>query len=129
MQKYDIQQIFEQLTDLTNPFEMQDIQEGKMTEEGFLMDKLTVMKIPEEILRTINEKRNKEYITRIDKNDIFNEKNVSKSVLDLICYFEYNYWMDDIKKHEIDEIHKRKFEKNEAEKRKKYNYNNLFSKK
>lgn len=94
-----------------------------------LMDKLTVMKIPEEILRTINEKRNKEYITRIDKNDIFNEKNVSKSALDLICYFEYNYWMDDIKKHEIYEIHKRKFEKNEAEKRKKYNYNNLFSKK
>ena len=34
----DIQQISEQLTDLTKPFEMQDIQEGKMTEEGFLMD-------------------------------------------------------------------------------------------
>lgn len=34
----DIQQISKQLTDLTKPFEMQDIQEGKMTEEGFLMD-------------------------------------------------------------------------------------------
>lgn len=94
-----------------------------------LMDKITVMKIPEEILRNINENRNKEYSTRIDKNDIFNEKNVSKSALDMICYFEYNYWMNDDQKYEINEIHKRKFEESEAEKKKKYNYNDLFSRK
>ncbi len=94
-----------------------------------LMDKLTVMKIPEEILKNINKKRNKEYVTRIDKNDIFNEQNVSKTAMDLICYFEYNYWMDDKKKSEIERLHKKRIQEMEVEKRKRYNYNNLFSKK
>ena len=92
------------------------------------MDKLTVMKIPEEILKNINKKRNKEYVTRIDKNDIFNEQNVSKTAMDLICYFEYNYWMDDNKKREIERLHKKRIQEMEVEKSKKYNYNNLFSK-
>ena len=34
----DAQKVSQQLNDLTKPFEMQDIYEGKMSEENFLMD-------------------------------------------------------------------------------------------
>lgn len=56
------------------------------------MDKVTVMKIPIEILQTIKKKKDNKYITKIDKKDIFNEKNVSKETIDLLCYFYKHYW-------------------------------------
>lgn len=56
------------------------------------MDKVTVMKIPIEILQTIKKKKDNKYITKIDKKDIFNEKNVSKETIDLLCCFYKHYW-------------------------------------
>ena len=56
------------------------------------MDKATVMKIPTEILQTIKNNKDDIYITQIDKNDIFNEKNVNKETIDLLCYFYKHYW-------------------------------------
>lgn len=56
------------------------------------MDKVTVMKIPIEILQTIKKKKDNRYITKIDKNDIFNEKNVNRETIDLLCYFYKHYW-------------------------------------
>ena len=41
-----------------------------------LMDKVTVMKVPIDILNTIKEQRNPEYQTNIDKTDIFNENKI-----------------------------------------------------
>lgn len=91
-----------------------------------LMDKLAVMKIPEETLKIINKKRNKTFKTKIDKNDIFNEQNVSKETIDVLCYFDYYYWIDENKKNEVDKIHKLKLKKAEEEKKLKYNPNNVF---
>ena len=56
------------------------------------MDKLTVMKVPIEILQNIKKKKDNKYITQIDKKDIFNEKNVSRETIDLLCYFYKHYW-------------------------------------
>lgn len=56
------------------------------------MDKVTVMKIPIEILQTIKKKKDNRYITKIDKNDIFNEKNVNRETIDLLCHFYKHYW-------------------------------------
>ena len=56
------------------------------------MDKITVMKIPLEILQNIKKYKNNYYKTKIDKKDIFNEKNVNKETIDLLCYFYKNYW-------------------------------------
>ena len=88
------------------------------------MDKLTVMKIPEELLNVISQRRNIKYQTKIDKNDIFNKQNVSDETLDLLCYIDYNYWMDEDKKNEINKILKEKVE----EKKERYNPDNLFKK-
>lgn len=88
------------------------------------MDKLTVMKIPEELLCIISQRRNIKYKTKIDRNDIFNKKNISDETLDLLCYIDYNYWMDEDKKNEINMILKEK----EEEKRERYNPDSLFKK-
>lgn len=56
------------------------------------MDKATVMKIPIEILQNIKKKKDNNYITKIDKKDIFNEENVNRETIDLLCYFYKHYW-------------------------------------
>jgi hypothetical protein len=93
-----------------------------------LMDKTTVMKVPIDILNTIKEQRNPEYQTRIDRNDIFNENNVKKETVDLLCYLDYHYWMDESKKAEVDRIRKEMLQEEENKKREQYNPNNLFKK-
>ena len=90
------------------------------------MDKITVMRIPEEILNTIKKKRNVNYKTKIDKNDIFNEENISKEALDFLCWIDYKYWMDESRKMKIDQINFDKIKKYEEEKREKYNPDKLF---
>lgn len=92
------------------------------------MDKLTVMKIPDNILQKIKLERNNNFNTRIDKDDIFNEKNISKEAMDLLCWLDYNYWMSDNKKNKIDKINFEKMQKDNNEKRKLYNPNYIFKK-
>ena len=91
-----------------------------------LMDKQTVMKVPIDILNTIKEQRNPKYETRIDKNDIFNENNVNKETIDLLCYLDYHYWMDESKKAEVDKIRLQRFKEDDDKKREEYNPNDLF---
>lgn len=93
------------------------------------MDKVTVMKIPQDILNNIITKRNVNFETKIDKNDIFNEENVSKDAIDILCWIDYNYWMNETKKREVDKICKEKILKNEIEKMEKYNTNDIFKNK
>ena len=88
------------------------------------MDKMSVMKIPEEILKNITKNRNQNFKSRIDKNDIFNEKNISKEAMDVLCCISYNFWMNDLEKEKIDKIKSDL----EQEKKIKYNIENIFKK-
>lgn len=92
------------------------------------MDKITVMRVPEEILNTIKNKRNVNFKTRIDKNDIFKEENISKEAIDFLCWIDYKYWMDENRKTKIDQIKFDKIRRYEEEKRDKYATDNLFKK-
>ena len=56
------------------------------------MDKMTVMKIPMDVLQTIKNNKDSNYKTRIDRKDLFNEQNVSSETIDMLCYFYKNYW-------------------------------------
>lgn len=91
-----------------------------------LMDKATVMKVPIDILNTIKEQRNTKYQTRINKKDIFNENNVNKETIDLLCYLDYHYWMSEDKKAEVDRIKQQMIQDEEQEKRKKYSPDDIF---
>lgn len=93
------------------------------------MNKAKVMKIPEEILKTINNNRNPSFKTKINKNDIFNESNVSKEAIDILCYLEYHYWMDSNRKKQIDFLHRKKIQELEEDKKRKFNSNDIFEKK
>jgi hypothetical protein len=90
------------------------------------MDKMTVMKIPSSILNKIKDNRNINYETKINKNDIFNEQNLSKEAVDLLCWLNYTYLIDNEKKYSINKkIAKINIEQ-EKQKRKQYDPNNLF---
>lgn len=84
------------------------------------MDKSTVMKIPVEILNMIKENRDKHYKSRIDKNDIFNNKNVEKLTLSIIAWLDLNYWATEEEKRELTKIYVDNERKTELEKQEKY---------
>lgn len=72
------------------------------------MDKSVVMKIPIDILKNIKDKRNKNYISRINPNDIFNLQNIKKETIDVLACLDVNFWMNDEKKREIKEKYNKK---------------------
>ena len=65
------------------------------------MDKSTVMKIPLGILEEINEKRDINYISRINPEDLFNELNVERETIVFIAWLDYNYWANEQEKEEL----------------------------
>ena len=91
------------------------------------MDKLTVMKIPETILNNINSKRNKDFKTKIDKYDLFNEENIRKETVDLLCWLDYNYWMSNARKEKVKKIINKNWEEENDYKREKYNPEKIFA--
>ena len=92
------------------------------------MNKATVMRVPNNVLNNIINNRNSNFKTRIDKKDLFNQENISKEAMDLICYIAYNYWLDSDEKRKIDIINQDFYRESEKEKSKKYNPDNLFNK-
>ena len=65
------------------------------------MNKSVVMKIPMEILENINKKRDRNYISRIDKNDIFNTNNIKYDTVKVLAWLDVNYWMNNDKKEKL----------------------------
>ena len=53
------------------------------------------MKIPEEILNYLNAHRNREFETKIDRNDLFNFNNLSNNALDFLIYIDMTYWKNE----------------------------------
>lgn len=92
------------------------------------MDKIVVMKIPIEILSIINKKRNKEYVTKIDKNDLFNLNNMSENTQSVLAWLDVNYWINPDKKRKL--IQKMNLEKQKQELLKQQQYSsNVFENK
>lgn len=76
------------------------------------MDKQQVMKIPVSLLENFKNNRQKDYISRIDKNDIYNKNNISKRALRILAYLNVNYWVDENKKAELVEQYRKNDIKN-----------------
>ena len=75
------------------------------------MDKSIVMKIPLEILEIIKNNRNLDYVSKIDKNDLFNLNNLSEDAINVLAWLDVNYWITDEKKEKINEYLKNNNEK------------------
>ena len=93
------------------------------------MDKATVMKIPIEILETIKSERNREYISRINPEDIFNPNNIEEKTLEILACLDVNYWMDKTKKEKLEFKNRQRIRIEEQEKKRKYGDYDLFEKK
>lgn len=65
------------------------------------MNKSTVMKVPFEILELIKENRNIDYISKINKEDLFNLNNISKDTVNVLAWLDVNYWMSNEKKEKL----------------------------
>ena len=59
------------------------------------MDKKTVMKIPMVVLCKIKKEKNNNYISRIDKNNIFVRENVLPETINYFSWLYRNYWIND----------------------------------
>ncbi len=76
-------------------------------------NKLEVMKIPGEILDYLNTNRNKEFKTKIDKNDLFNFSNISSNALNFLIYIDMTYWRNEKnKKANVEQVFKEKINNN-----------------
>ena len=92
------------------------------------MNKMSVMKIPIEILEYINKNKDKEFISKIDKNDIFNKNNISKDALKILAWLDLNYLASEENKKIKLEIYKKNEIKKQELLKEKYKENDLFGK-
>ena len=65
------------------------------------MDKKMVMKVPLEILQLFKNNKDNNYISKINKNDIFNKNNITEDTLRVLSWLNINYWSDEKKKREL----------------------------
>ena len=92
------------------------------------MDKISVMKIPMEILNTIKENRNKKYISKINKKDIFNRNNVLPETIKYMAWIDVNYWETKEEKERLKKLHIKKIAQEKKEKSEKYRNIEYFKK-
>ena len=93
------------------------------------MNKEVVMKIPIEILENIKNKRDLNYESQIDKEDIFNPDNVLPETIEVLNWIDVNFWMSEDKKEKLlKKVREKELEENKL-KEEKYNPNSIFLKK
>lgn len=90
------------------------------------MNKDTVMKIPFEILNIIKENRNLNYISKIDKNDIFNPDNLSEDAVAILAWLDLEYLASKESKKEKLKIYQENEEIYQQKLKEKYKVDNLF---
>ena len=64
------------------------------------MNKVTRNKIPNEILSVIRDNRDLSYVTKVDKNDIFNTDNISDKAASILIWLDLNYFVSEEEKKE-----------------------------
>lgn len=85
-----------------------------------------ISKIPSEILELIRNYKAKNISFKYDATKNINEQNVHKETLEILSYLNYNFWLDNEKKQELDKIYNNNFIELENEKRQKYNPDDIF---
>lgn len=90
------------------------------------MEKTVIMKIPFEVLNLIKENRDLNYISRVDKNDIFNPNNLSEESISILAWLDLEYLASKESKIEKLKIYQKNEEIYQQKLREKYKIDNLF---
>lgn len=75
------------------------------------MPKADVMKIPIEILEMLKRERAENYISKIDKENIFKKENMSDKAFNMLSWLDFEYWANEEEK----KVLKEQYIKNEYE--------------
>lgn len=90
------------------------------------MNRETVMKIPFEILNIIKENRNINYVSKIDKNDMFNPNNLSEDAISILSWLDLEYLASNESKEEKLKIYQENEELYQQKLKEKYNADKIF---
>ena len=90
------------------------------------LNKETVNKIPFEIINMFNKKRDKDYKSRINKNDFLNENNIEKETLDILLYLDLKYFSTEEQKKALLKKYKENLKIQENKKKEVYNFSSPF---
>lgn len=85
-----------------------------------------ITKLPSKLYQMIKEEKSDEYNPQYDSKISLDRQNIKKETLSMIALFHLNYWCNSLEeKQELQDL----FNKNEIEKREKYNPDYLFKNK
>lgn len=85
-------------------------------------------KIPNEIRKSINEQKDKQYTWKYDESKELYEQNIDRKTIAMLSYLNMKYLMNEEQRNEIRRLHEFNEKKSEKEKLKKYNPEYIFRK-
>ena len=86
-------------------------------------------RIPEKLIKLIQNQSNEQYNINIDTNKSLLEQNFSTKAKDLMAVIKYNYWSTEEEKQQLKQIFYDNENKYQKESLEKYNPNNIFKNK
>lgn len=93
-----------------------------------IMGKEYKNKIPEELLKLLQNEEEKEYKTKIKKDLPFEKQQITRTALILLNYINMNYWIDEDKKKVLKQIYAKNEHDYQKILREKYNPDEIFKK-
>lgn len=90
------------------------------------LTKEDLKKIPEDILKGIKEKKDKEYIWKYDENKELKEQQLNRKTIVMLSYLNMEYLLNNEQKELMKKIHELNEQKAEKEKQERYNVDDLF---
>lgn len=90
------------------------------------MDRNIVMKIPIDIVETFNKYKKTNYVSNIDKDDIFNKNNISPKTLNILAWLNLNYFCTEKERADLIKIYRNNDYTAEKIKSEKYKIEDLF---
>lgn len=85
-----------------------------------------LLKIPEEVRKSIRENKDKEYFWEYDETKELKEQNVSRDTIIILSYLNMEYLLDEKQKELMKQIHELNEKKLEESKKEKYSTQDLF---
>ena len=86
-------------------------------------------KIPENVRKTIKDNKDKNYTWKYDVSKKLEEQNLNRKSIAILSYLNMEYLLNDEQRKLMEQIHRVNEQKQEEEKRKQYNPENIFENK
>ena len=93
------------------------------------LDKRDLEKIPDDIRKSINENKDKNYIWKYDESKELKDQNVNRKTIAMLSYLNMEYLLSEEERRVMEDFHKINEEKLENIKKQKFKVDNIFENK